>query len=204
MLVEATDFSTTQAAVFLSGTAIGRMVFQPIMGQFISPKNCLQVYVGALIGLMSCSFCLFLFSNPVSLLLCSRLLEGAFFSGFIISWRTQLNRFSQAPNFESVNDSYVISQNAGRLAVPMAGGILNVLSTRTDSSTLNFIFKKLNPKVLFIDRTFISLLDDIPLDNQVKIIVVDVDGVVTSKSISDREFIQYESLIITHRLGEAP
>ncbi|WP_445497276.1 MFS transporter [Photorhabdus sp. SF281] len=124
LLVEATDFSATQAAIFLSGTAIGRVVFQPIMGQFISPKNCLQVYAGALIGLISCSICLFLFRNPINLLLCSRLLEGAFFSGFIISWRTQLNRFSQASNFESVNDSYVISQNAGRLVGPMAGGII--------------------------------------------------------------------------------
>ncbi|TDB51632.1 AMP-binding protein [Photorhabdus luminescens] len=87
-------------------------------------------------------------------------------------------------------------------AVPMAGGILNALSTRTDSNTLNFIFKKLNPKVLFIDRTFISLLDDVSLDKQVKIIVVDVDGVVISESIFDREFIQYESLITTHKLGE--
>ncbi|MCG3469035.1 AMP-binding protein [Xenorhabdus bovienii] len=80
-------------------------------------------------------------------------------------------------------------------AVPLAGGILNALSTRTDSATLNFIFEKLSPQILLIDRNYISLLDNVAINNQMKIIIVDENDSCIPESTFDHEYIQYESLI---------
>ncbi|MDE1474740.1 AMP-binding protein [Xenorhabdus bovienii] len=82
-------------------------------------------------------------------------------------------------------------------AVPIAGGILNVLNTRTDSNTLNFIFKKLNPKVLFIDKTLISLLSGVSFNSEVKLIIVGGDTVIP-QSIINCEVIQYKSIITAY------
>lgn len=53
----------------------------------------------------------------------ARVADGIFASVAIIAWRVQLNAFSNDPVFDSVNDSYVASQNAGRLLGPVCGGI---------------------------------------------------------------------------------
>ncbi|QTL39171.1 AMP-binding protein [Xenorhabdus budapestensis] len=86
-------------------------------------------------------------------------------------------------------------------AVPLSGGILNALSIRTDSATLNFIFEKINPEILVIDKTYLPLLDDVVFNNPIKIVVVTGNIVVTENnsaiSISepDQDFIYYESLL---------
>ncbi|MDC9614068.1 AMP-binding protein [Xenorhabdus khoisanae] len=80
-------------------------------------------------------------------------------------------------------------------AIPLAGGILNALSTRTDAATLNFIFEKLGPKILFIDKSYISLLNNVTFNSQIKIIIVDTNNSTTSISTTEYEFIPYESLI---------
>ncbi|MDX7991537.1 AMP-binding protein [Xenorhabdus littoralis] len=80
-------------------------------------------------------------------------------------------------------------------AVPLAGGVLNALSTRTDAATLTFIFEKLSPKILFIDKSYLSLLDNIHFDNMTKIIIVDNDNSTILISTPEHEFLPYESLI---------
>ncbi|MDE1474741.1 MFS transporter [Xenorhabdus bovienii] len=184
LFIGSMSFSTTQAAIFLSGTAIGRVIFQPIMGKLISPKNCLQVYASALIGLVLCSFFLF-FSSSVGLLLVSRLLEGAFFSGFIISWRTQLNQLSQYPNFDSVNDSYVLSQNAGRLIGPIAGG---------------FIVEKFNIHSVFLFSAILYLLCMMILPRKIAA-TSDIDNLNKHTGIKYFQFFRHDwKLLLIHHL----
>ncbi|MBI6550063.1 AMP-binding protein [Xenorhabdus lircayensis] len=83
-------------------------------------------------------------------------------------------------------------------AVPLAGGILNALNTRTDTATLNFIFEKLSPKILFIDRSYLSLLDNISFNNPIEIIIVDANNSTIPISMPEHEFRPYESLITKH------
>ncbi|SFU83791.1 AMP-binding protein [Xenorhabdus koppenhoeferi] len=80
-------------------------------------------------------------------------------------------------------------------AVPLAGGVLNALSTRTDSATLNFVFEKLSPQVLILDKKFISLLNNTSFNNLIKIIIVDDNSSVTPIFLPEHELIHYESLI---------
>ncbi|CEE94527.1 putative AMP-dependent synthetase/ligase [Xenorhabdus nematophila str. Anatoliense] len=80
-------------------------------------------------------------------------------------------------------------------AVPLAGGILNALSTRTDSATLNFIFEKLSPKILIIDKIFISLLDHVAFNKPIQIIITDQDNSTIPISVPEYKFLPYESLI---------
>ncbi|SFN66370.1 AMP-binding protein [Xenorhabdus japonica] len=83
-------------------------------------------------------------------------------------------------------------------SVPLSGGILNALSTRTGEATLNFVFEKLNPKILFIDRSYLSLLNNISFNNQIKIIIVDKNSSTIPIFPTGYEFIPYESLITEH------
>ncbi|OTA18592.1 putative chain-fatty-acid-CoA ligase FadD13 [Xenorhabdus beddingii] len=80
-------------------------------------------------------------------------------------------------------------------AIPLAGGILNALSTRTDAATLNFVFEKLTPKILFIDQSYISLLDNVTFNSPIEIIIVDSNNPVTPISTPEYKYIPYESLI---------
>ncbi|CDG20449.1 putative AMP-dependent synthetase/ligase [Xenorhabdus poinarii G6] len=80
-------------------------------------------------------------------------------------------------------------------AVPLAGGILNALSTRTDAATLNFIFEKLSPKILFIDSSYLSLLNHVSFTHPVKIIIVDEHHSTNPHPSAEDELIPYESLI---------
>ncbi|MBD2819884.1 AMP-binding protein [Xenorhabdus sp. 42] len=80
-------------------------------------------------------------------------------------------------------------------AIPLAGGILNALSTRTDAATLNFVFEKLRPQILFIDKNQLILLNKVSLNHPIQIIVVDKDDSVTSLSGVEYEYFRYESLI---------
>ncbi|CDG18632.1 AMP-binding protein [Xenorhabdus doucetiae] len=88
-------------------------------------------------------------------------------------------------------------------AVPLSGGILNALSTRTDTATLNFVFEKLHPKILFVDKTYLSLLNNVSFNNPVKIIVVDneIDNK-NSPTVpilpAGCESLPYESLLTAH------
>ncbi|PHM26070.1 AMP-binding protein [Xenorhabdus ehlersii] len=83
-------------------------------------------------------------------------------------------------------------------AVPLSGAILNALSTRTDAATLNFVFEKLNPKILFIDKSYLSLLNNVSFNNPIKIIIVDENNSTIPISPAGHEFISYESLITEH------
>ncbi|PHM46357.1 putative chain-fatty-acid-CoA ligase FadD13 [Xenorhabdus mauleonii] len=83
-------------------------------------------------------------------------------------------------------------------AVPLAGGILNALSTRIDSATLNFILEKLSPNIFIIDMSYISLLDNVYFNNPIKIIFVDGNNLNTPISIAENLFYPYESLITEH------
>ncbi|OTA14899.1 putative chain-fatty-acid-CoA ligase FadD13 [Xenorhabdus vietnamensis] len=80
-------------------------------------------------------------------------------------------------------------------AIPLSGGILNALSTRTDTATLNFIFAKLSPKILFIDRSFLPLLNNITFNNPIKIIIVDKHETTIPIHSDGYEYMPYESLI---------
>ncbi|MDC9583015.1 AMP-binding protein [Xenorhabdus sp. PR6a] len=88
-------------------------------------------------------------------------------------------------------------------AVPLSGGILNALSTRTDTATLNFVFEKLYPKILFVDKTYLSLLNNVSFNNPVKIIVVgnEIDNK-NSPTVpilpAGCESLSYESLLTAH------
>ncbi|CAM3977068.1 AMP-binding protein [Xenorhabdus thuongxuanensis] len=83
-------------------------------------------------------------------------------------------------------------------AVPLSGGILNALSTRTDTATLNFVFEKLHPKILFIDKSYLSLLNNVYFNNSIKIIIVDENNSAIPVSPAGHEFISYESLVTEH------
>ncbi|WP_340619450.1 AMP-binding protein [Xenorhabdus siamensis] len=86
-------------------------------------------------------------------------------------------------------------------AVPLSGGILNALSIRTDSATLNFIFEKINPEILVIDKAYLPLLDDVVFNNPIKIIVVTGNIAATQHNAAiliagpGQDFIHYESLL---------
>ncbi|MDC9598364.1 AMP-binding protein [Xenorhabdus anantnagensis] len=80
-------------------------------------------------------------------------------------------------------------------AVPLSGGILNALSTRTDAATLNFVFEKLNPKILFIDKSYLPLLNHVSFNNPVKIIIIDDNSLTTPILPTKYKIIPYESLI---------
>ncbi|MEQ1974510.1 AMP-binding protein [Xenorhabdus sp. SGI240] len=83
-------------------------------------------------------------------------------------------------------------------AVPLSGGILNALSTRTDAATLNFVFEKLHPKILFIDKNYLSLLNNVAFKQPIKIIIVDENNSAIPISPAGHEFISYESLVTEH------
>ncbi|MDC9593777.1 AMP-binding protein [Xenorhabdus sp. IM139775] len=88
-------------------------------------------------------------------------------------------------------------------AVPLSGGILNALSTRTDAATLNFVFEKLHPKILFIDKSYLSLLNNVSFNHPIKIIVVDNEmGDENSSTVplspAGYAGIPYESLLTEH------
>ncbi|WP_340613556.1 AMP-binding protein [Xenorhabdus thailandensis] len=83
-------------------------------------------------------------------------------------------------------------------AVPLSGGILNALSTRTDAATLNFVFEKLHPKILFIDKNYLSLLNNVSFNNPIKIIIVGENNLAIPISPAGHEFIAYESLVTEH------
>ncbi|MCC8367760.1 AMP-binding protein [Xenorhabdus sp. PB61.4] len=78
-------------------------------------------------------------------------------------------------------------------AVPLSGGILNALSIRTDAATLNFIFEKINPTILIIDKNYLALLDGVSFKNPVKIVVITENNTPLPESALD--LISYESLI---------
>ncbi|MDC9588175.1 AMP-binding protein [Xenorhabdus sp. XENO-10] len=80
-------------------------------------------------------------------------------------------------------------------AVPLSGGILNALSTRTDAATLNFVFEKLNPKILFIDKSHLPLLNHVSFNNPVKIIIIDDNRLTIPVLPTEYEIIPYESLV---------
>ncbi|PHM74302.1 AMP-binding protein [Xenorhabdus kozodoii] len=83
-------------------------------------------------------------------------------------------------------------------AVPLSGGILNALSTRTDAATLNFIFEKLQPKILIIDKSYLSLLNNVVFNNPVKIIIVDEERSAIPLPPAGHEMIPYELLVTEH------
>ncbi|MDR0217638.1 MAG: AMP-binding protein [Enterobacteriaceae bacterium] len=94
-------------------------------------------------------------------------------------------------------------------AVPLSGGILNALSIRTDSATLNFIFEQVNPQILVIDKDYLALLEGVSFKKPIAIILVgntilkkihaenstDIPQPIFNHEIFGHEIIQYESLI---------
>lgn len=112
-----------QSALFLSGAALGRTIFQPLLGYFTTIDNartCLRLGLGGLIV----SYATFLLADLFSLILLARIFEGFGIACFSVAWRTLLNERSTTDEFAQINDSYVLSQNCGRLIGPVISGMI--------------------------------------------------------------------------------
>lgn len=115
--------SAFEAGMFLAGAALGRTLFQPCAGLIISPGNAGRYYLTGL-GCSLVSSIVMAYCDHAFLVISARFVEGMGLSLFVVSWRTLLNRRAGLPGFDAVNESYVLSQNTGRLIGPAIGGVL--------------------------------------------------------------------------------
>ncbi|AMR79840.1 MFS transporter [Cupriavidus nantongensis] len=123
LLAENLRLSAFEAAVFLAGAALGRTLFQPCAGLIIRPGNAGRYYLTGLACSLISSIVM-AYCHHVVLVISARFVEGVGLSLFVVSWRTLLNRMAGLPCFDAVNESYVLSQNVGRLIGPALGGVL--------------------------------------------------------------------------------
>jgi MFS family permease len=122
-LAEARHITGLESSAVFAGAAIGRTIAQPLAGMVIRPPRAHVVRAAALLALILSSVTAAV-SSVHLIIIASRVLEGFGLAFFVVSWRTTLNSFSGTAEFESINESYVTSQGAGRLVGPAIGGVL--------------------------------------------------------------------------------
>ncbi|MBN8827874.1 MAG: MFS transporter [Sphingobacteriia bacterium] len=146
------SFSPYEISLFLSVASLSRVVFQPILGIFISKKN-ERLIINLSFTCLLLSSAAYLFFDNFYLLTFIRIIEGAAIASFIISIRVLINRFD-IKKTALINNYYSGAQNFGSFIAPsLAGfyvekiGIKSIFWISTIIYTLaNFITFKL-PKV---------------------------------------------------------
>jgi MFS transporter, DHA1 family, quinolone resistance protein len=114
----------TEAGVFVSAAAVGRVAFQPIVGALATGHGrAKRLHLLGLTVVAGASFILFGAVSTTGLI-SARVLEGLGVSAFVVSWRSLLNAWVNTSAFGRINDSAIVSQNAGRLVGPLLGGAL--------------------------------------------------------------------------------
>ncbi|CAN8238288.1 unnamed protein product [Cochlearia groenlandica] len=83
--------------------------------------------------------------------------------------------------------------------VPMTGAVLNPINTRLDAKTIAIILRHAQPKILFVDHTFVPLVREVLRildDSQPNPLIIYIDETDSTRKPSSSKELNYEDLII--------